>query len=78
MVGHEVEVGFKPSDVREDKIEPFFIYVGVLLPRISLVGESKAGLHAGFGLPPLAAPSHQEGSQTPSLPSLHTKTPGAQ
>lgn len=46
-----MEAGFKPSDVREEKTEPFFIYVGVLLPRISLVGVSEAGLPAGSGCP---------------------------
>lgn len=43
MVGPEVEVGFRPSDIREDKAELFFVYVGVLLPRNSLAGLSEAG-----------------------------------
>lgn len=43
MVGPEVEVGFRPNDIGEDKTEPFFVYVGVLLPRTSLAGLSEAG-----------------------------------
>lgn len=43
MVGPEVEVGFRPSDIREDKTEPFFVYIGVLLPRTLLAGLSEAG-----------------------------------
>lgn len=42
-----MEAGFKPSDVRGENTEPFFIHVGVLLPRISLVGVSEEGLLAG-------------------------------
>lgn len=38
-----MEVGFRPSDIREDKTEPFFVYVGVLLPRTLLAGLSEAG-----------------------------------
>lgn len=41
--GPEVEVGFRPSGIREDKTEHCFVYVGVLLPRSSLAGLSEVG-----------------------------------
>lgn len=53
MVGPEVEVSFRPGNIKEDKTEPFFVYVGVLLPRTSLAGLSEAPGFSGLRAAPL-------------------------
>lgn len=55
MVGPEVEVSSRPGNIKEDKTEPFFVYVGVLLPRTSLAGLSEAPGSLGYWLPPFSA-----------------------
>ena len=72
-----MEVGFRPSDVREDKTEHFFVYVGVLLPRSSLAGLSEVGSLWVTGCPLSAAQRLGGRKPNPSLLSLHTKTPGS-
>lgn len=53
------------------------MYVGVLLPRTSWACLPEAGFPEGYWLLPFSAALRTGSNQTPSLLSLHTKTPGS-